>query len=321
MKRVMILGVTGQDGSYLAEHLLKQGDCNVVGVARRSSTGNMKNIQGILNHENFALESGELIDIANFHKLFLEYSPHVIYNEADQDHVGYSYELPGYSYDVTGSTVGKMLDVVNSLSSDTKFFQPLSATMFGHAPAPQNEDTRFHPQSPYAVAKVFAYYVCQYYRNVHDMHVSTAILYNHESKRRDEKYLLHKIAASAVRIANGEQEALSLGDITQLVDIGYAPEYVTYFPKIMNLDHPGDWVLSTTLPRTISTLCEWAFELVGIENWPEKITHNKNFDYPGKPQTLVGNSIKAATDFGFQPRMDSLDVIEILVKHYTRNGL
>ncbi|MDB4786229.1 GDP-mannose 4,6-dehydratase [bacterium] len=310
------MGVTGQDGSYLAKYLLNKGE-QVVGVARRSSTGNLKNIETILDHPRFILETGELTDPLRFHTLLLRHRPEYIYNEADQDHVGYSYDTPSHSYDVTGSAVGKMLEIVSCVDRSIRFFQPLSATMFGAAESPQRETTDFQPQSPYACAKVFAYYLCRYYRDK-GLHVSTAILYNHESTRRDEKYLLHKIAASAVRVASGKQKTLSLGDITQVVDIGFAHEYVRYFPRILVDEEPGDWILCSKKHYTIAKLCEAAFEKVGISDWRNYVSVNPDFDYPGKRQMLVGDCSKAANELGFNPQVDALQVVKILVDQYIR---
>ena len=316
MKTVMIVGCTGQDGSLLARHLLRSGDCKVIGVHRRTSTGNLERVADLLNYQNFELEHGDLLDAVSIHKLLLKHKPDEVYNEADQDNVGWSYDTPGYSYAVTAKAVGDLLEVIKSVSKDIRVFQPVSATMFGDASDPQSETTPFSPQSPYACAKVFAYHLCNYYRDVEGMYVSTAILYNHESTLRHEGYLLHKIAASAARIKVGQQKTLVIGDPSQWVDIGCAKEFVTFFPRILNLKNADDFVVCTPFPHQISTLVGQAFSYFNIPRCC--LETDLEFNYPGKLQTLVGNPTKLVGALDDQPKRSASEVMKELLEHYAR---
>ncbi|MCK4791162.1 MAG: GDP-mannose 4,6-dehydratase, partial [Desulfobacteraceae bacterium] len=231
MKKALIFGVTGQDGSYLADVLLDKG-YEVHGMARRSATGNTKNIEHLIRDEEvfnrrFFLHRGDLADATSIYRIIDSVEPHEVYNEADQDHVVWSYDMVGYSTDITGSAVGRILEAIKQVNSSIRFFQPCSSHMFGKPQdSPQTEMTPFNPQSPYACAKVMAYYLTRYYREAFGMFASTAILYNHESPRNTTEYVTRKITTSAARIALGKQDKLILGDLSARIDWGYSKEYM-----------------------------------------------------------------------------------------------
>ena len=310
-KKALILGVTGQDGSYLAEVLLEKG-YEVHGMYRRSATGNTKNIVQIL--DKIILHKGDLADMTSIYRIISEVRPQEIYNEADQDHVGWSYDMPGYSYDITSAAVGRILETIKQIDPTIKYFQPLSSTMFGDAKQnPQTENTYFIHQSPYACAKTLAYYLTKYYREVHGIFASSAIFYNHDSPRRSEEYLLHKICGSAVRISNGMQKDLSVGCLDLPVDIGYAKEYMETAWKIMQQEKPDDFIISTGETHTIKEYIDETFKQLGIET-EEKIKIDPKFARPGKQVGLMGDIGKAKKTFGFEPKIKFKELINILIK-------
>jgi GDPmannose 4,6-dehydratase len=311
-KRALILGITGQDGSYLAEVLLEK-DYEVHGMVRRTSTGNLKNIQSF--QSKLKLHEGDMLDISSIDRIVRTVQPHEIYNEADQDNVGWSYKNVGYSCDITGAAVGKILDVVCRIDKSIKFFQPCSAMMFDDWASLQDEDTRFAPKSPYACAKIMAYYFAQYYRHVHGMFVATAIFYNHDSPRRTEEYLLHKICKSVVRISKGLQDTLALGNLNMLVDIGYAREYMGAAYQIMQQPKPDDFVIGSREGVMIRYLVNQAFDQVNIGKSLDFVTEDPEFYRPGKQSNLVGDCRKANKAFGWNPEYAAEDMVKLLIEH------
>ena len=221
-KKALIFGITGQDGSYMAELLLDKG-YEVHGLIRRSATGNKRNIVHIL--DKITLHKGDLADATSLYRVITTVKPDELYNFADQDHVSWSYDSPDYSSDITGAAVGRILEIIRQVNPKIKFFQPISSNMFGKVvQSPQTEETALRPQSPYACAKAYAYLLCRYYRDVFNLFASTAIFYNHESPRRTEEYVTRKITKAAACIKLGLQKKLLLGDLSLGVDFGYAPD-------------------------------------------------------------------------------------------------
>ncbi len=318
-KKALILGITGQDGSYLAELLLEKG-YEVHGMIRKSATGNTKNIKHIM--DKIILHKGNLTDPVSIYKLIDDVRPEEIYNEADQDHVSWSFDMAGYNYDVTGAAVGRILEIIKQVYSEediknhkVKYFQPLSSNIFGiPAETPQTEETKVKPQSPYACGKVLAQVVCQYYKDVYGMFVSTGIFYNHESPRRTEDYVTHKITKAAVRISKGLQKKLYLGDLSTKVDFGYAPEYMGAAWSIMQLDKPEDFIICTGETHSVQEFLEEAFRQVGL-NADDYVEYDKQFERPGKTGDLVGNYSKATRAFGFEPRVKFREIIRILIEN------
>lgn len=317
-KRALILGA-GQDASFLAEILLEK-DYEVHLLHRRSSADNLWRVRHLL--DRIELHKGDMADPAGVEDTIHRVYPSEIYNEADQDHVDWSLATPAYSADITYGAVVRTLEALRRFSRacpHVRFFQPLSATMFGAAPPPQNEDTAFAPQSPYAVSKVAAYYACQHYRREYGLHVSTAIMYSHDSVRRQGDYLLHRICRGAVRIAAGKEKSLALGDLDAVVDIGCAREYMEGVHRLMQLPQPGDYVLSSGRHWTIRGLVECAFRTAGVKNKFDSLSvSDDTFHRPGPPCQLVGDSAKAREAFGFRPLRGPGDLVEELVEKYRR---
>jgi len=309
-KKALILGITGQDGSYLAELLLEKG-YEVHGMIRKSATGNTKNIDHIL--DKLVIHRGDLNDPQSVYNIINEVRPSEIYNEADQDHVGWSNSMPSYSYDVTGAAVGKILEMVRQIDKNIKFFQPVSSNIFGEADNPQTEETPLNPQSPYACAKAFAYILSRYYRKVHGMFVSTGIFYNHESPRRTEDYVTSKITKAVVRISKGLQKELHLGNLDAKIDFGYAKEYMEAAWKIMQLDESDDFIINTGELHSIKEFLEEAFRVVGL-NPDDYVKFDSKFARPGKIMALLGDNSKAKNAFGFEPKIKFKELINILIE-------
>ncbi len=318
-KKALILGITGQDGSYLAELLLEKG-YEVHGMIRKSATGNTKNIKHII--DKIHLHKGNLTDPISIYKIIDGVKPDEIYNEADQDHVSWSFDMAGYSYDVTGAAVGKILEIIKQVYSEeelkngrVKYFQPLSSNMFGlPKESPQTEETSFNPQSPYACAKVLAYVLCKYYREVYGMFVCTGIFYNHESPRRTEEYVTHKITKAAVKISKGLQNKLYLGDLSTKVDFGYAPDYMKAAWNIMQLEKPDDFIICTGELHSVEEFLYEAFKQVGL-NADDYVEYDKRFERPGKTGDLVGDFSKASRVFDYSPRVRFKEIIRMLIEN------
>lgn len=316
MKRALILGVTGQDGSYLADYLLSRG-YQVHGLYRRTSTGNTKNIEHI--RDQITLHQGDLSDVASLQRIIEEVKPDEIYNEADQDNVGWSYSSVGYSCEVTASAVGRVLEVIRLIDTSIKYFQPCTAMMFGPTVYhPQDERTKFNPMSPYACAKVMAYHLCRFYRDYYGMFVCTGIFYNHDSVRRTEDYLLHKIAASAVRIAKNKQDILKLGDLDTEVDIGYAPEYMVAAHHIMHAGKPDDFIVGSGCVFPIHILVETAFQAAGVKWDAGRVVLDPHFKRPEDGTVLMGDNAKIRKELGWKPVHHARSLVEVLVDHYQR---
>ena len=306
------MGITGQDGSYLAELLLSKG-YEVHGMYRKSATGNTVNIKHFM--DKITLHKGNLLDPISIYGIIKSVMPDEIYNEADQDHVSWSFDMAGYSYDVTGAAVGKILEMIRQINPKIKYFQPLSSNIFGiPEESPQKETSSLRPQSPYACGKVFAYVLCKYYRDVYGIPVYTAIFYNHESPRRTEDYVTRKITKSAVRIKLGMQKKLFLGDLSTRVDFGYAPEFMEAAWNIMQQEKPDDFIICTGETHSVREFLEEAFKSLEL-NPDDYVEYDKRFERPGKTGDLVGNYSKATRTFGYQPKIKFRDIIKILIEN------
>ncbi len=311
-KKALIFGITGQDGSYLAELLLKKG-YEVHGLLRRSSTGNTKNIEHII--DKILIHRGDLADTTSIYRVINSVKPDEIYNEADQDHVSWSYDSVDYSCDITGSAVARILEIIKQTLPNVKFFQPLSSNIFGKAiETPQNENTAFNPQSPYAAAKVFAYVLCQYYREVFDIWVSTGIFYNHESERRTEDYVTRKITSGVAKISLGLQDKLYLGNLDTLIDFGYTPEYMEAAWNIMQLDDANDYIISTGEAHTVKEFLEEAFSIVGLKP-DDYVEFDPKYARPSDTSLLIGDTSKAEKAFGFHPKVKFKKLVRLMVEN------
>ncbi len=311
-KKALILGIGGQDGSYLAEFLLKKG-YEVHGLIRRSATGNTKNIDHLL--KEITLHPGDLADVPSMFRIITEAKPDEIYNEADQDHAGWSYKLVDYASDITGGAPGRILEIIRQVNPKIKYFQPLTSNMYGLTETEkQNEETPFNPQSPYACAKVYAYYLTRYYRNVHGLFASSATFFNHESPRRTDSYVTRKITKAAARISLGLQDKLTLGDIEPRIDFGFAGEYMEAAWNILQLDHADDFVIGTGEAVSVRDFMEEAFKAVGLKA-ADHVTIDQSLFRPGKTSTLIADYTKAKKAFGYEPKIKYKDLIKIMVDH------
>jgi len=311
MRKALILGITGQDGSYLAELLLEKG-YEVHGMLRRSATGNKKNILHLL--DKVTLHRGDMADPTSLYRIISQVKPDEIYNEADQDHVVWSFDSVGYSCDITGAAPGRLFEIVRQIDPKIKVFQPVSSNMFGIAKNPQTEDTPFRPQSPYAAAKVMAFVMARYYRDVFKMFISTGIFYNHESPRRTEEYVTRKITKAAVRIKLGRQKKLLLGNLDAKVDFGYAKEYMEAAWNIMQLPEADDFIICTGEAHSVKEFLHTAFQTVGLDA-DKYVEFDPRFARPGNTSALLGDYSKAKKAFGFEPKVRFKDLVKLMVAH------
>jgi GDPmannose 4,6-dehydratase len=318
MRKALILGVTGQDGSYLADILLEKG-YEVHGMVRRSATGNTRNIEHLIRDPElfncrFFLCRGDLADPTSLYRIINSIRPQEIYNEADQDHVGWSYDMVGFSADITGAAVGRILEIIRQLDPCIRYFQPCTSNMFGKTDCEfQTETTPFNPQSPYACAKVMAYYLTRYYREAFGMFASNAILYNHESPRRTAEYVTRKITRSVARLACGKQDKLVLGDLSARIDWGYSKEYMEAAWQMLQLDRPDDFVIATGEAHSVREFVEEAFAVVGLR--PEDyVVTDQDLLRPTKTSTLIGDTSKARERFGFNPKVKFTELVKLMVE-------
>ena len=317
MKKALIFGVTGQDGSYLAEILLEKG-YEVHGMVRRSATGNTRNIDHLIKgsqlfDHSFFLHRGDLADPTSIYRIINTVRPHEIYNEADQDHVSWSFDMVGYSLDITGAAVGRILEIIKQIDTSIRFFQPCTSNMFGKTDIiPQTESTPFNPQSPYACAKVFAYYLTRYYREAFGIFASTGIFYNHESPRRTAEYVTRKITKSVARIACGKQDKLTLGDLSARIDWGYAREYMETAWKILQLDKPDDYIIATGEAHSVKEFVDEAFAVVNLRA-EDYVDSDQSLFRPTQTGILIGDTTKARKAFEFEPKVRFKELVKVMM--------
>tara|TARA_B110000438_G_scaffold293842_1_gene334339 strand:+ start:4442 stop:5416 length:975 start_codon:yes stop_codon:yes gene_type:complete len=323
MKKALILGVTGQDGSYLADILLSKG-YEVHGLIRKSATGNTKNIQHLISDENilnisFFLHRGDLLDSTSLYRIFSEVNPDEIYNEADQDHVRWSYDMVSYSSEITAVAVARILEIIKQVNPNIKYFQPLTSNMFGISNTDkQNESTQFNPQSPYAISKTFAYYTTKYYRETFGIHASTAIFYNHESPRRTPEYVTRKITQSVARISLGKQKKLVLGDTSAKIDWGYAKDYMEAAWTMLQHMDADDYVIGSGKAYSVRDFVDEAFSIVGLETG-KYLETSQEFMRPSKTSTLVADISKAKKILHFEPKVDFHNLVRIMLEEDLKN--
>jgi GDPmannose 4,6-dehydratase len=318
MNKALILGVTGQDGSYLADILLEKG-YEVHGMYRKSATGNTKNILHLMEdrqlfNKRFFLHRGDMADATSVYRIISEVRPAEIYNEADQDHVRWSFDMVGYSSDITATAVARCLEIIKQVDPKIRYFQPCTSNMFGLAETEtQTESTPFNPQSPYAIAKTFAWYTTRHYRHAYGMHASAAILYNHESPRRTPEYVTRKITQSVARIALKKQDKLVLGDLSARIDWGYAREYMEAAWRMLQQEQADDYVIGTGEAHSVKEFVDEAFAVVGLD--PAKyLETSSEFLRPTKTSALVGDITKAKKTFGFDPKTRFKELVSLMVK-------
>ena len=334
MKKALITGITGQDGSYLAEFLLEKG-YEVHGIVRRASISNTARIDHLLKENKIKLHDGDLTDSSGLIRLVGEIKPDEIYNLAAQSHVQVSFDAPEYSGDVDALGVLRILEAVRvcGLTKTCKVYQASTSELYGKVEeVPQRETTPFHPYSPYAVAKLYGYWIIKEYRDAYGMFAVNGILFNHESERRGENFVTRKITLAAGRIAEGLQDHLELGNMDSLRDWGYAKDYVECMWLILQQEKPEDFVIATGVQHTVRDFTEKAFKANGIDiRWEGKGLDEKGYDAstgkmlvsvnpqwfrPTDVDNLWGDPTKAKTVLGWNPQKTSYEeLVEIMAKH------
>ncbi len=321
MRKALIFGITGQDGSYLAELLIKKG-YEVHGVIRRASTFNTGRIDHLYEdphakRTNFLLHFGDLSDANTIRKLIYEIEPEEIYNLGAQSHVRVSFDIPEYTANITGLGVLRLLEAIKDYEEQTKhkvkFYQASSSEMFGAAPAPQRETTSFHPRSPYGVAKVFAYWTTVNYREAYGLFAVNGILFNHESERRGETFVTRKIARGVARIKAGLEDKLYLGNLDAKRDWGYAPEYVEAMWMMLQQSEPEDYVIGTGESHSVQEFVEAAFTEIGISDWKKHVEIDPRYYRPSEVDDLRADISKAKKKLGWQPKTNFKELVKIIV--------
>lgn len=313
MKRALITGITGQDGSYLAELLLKKG-YSVYGLVRRLSTPNTENIKHLLN--DVELISGDLLDQKSLDDAVNEAQPDEVYNLAAQSFVKTSWNQAVLTGEYTALGVTRMLEAVKTVNPRIKFYQASSSEMFGKVTeSPQKETTRFYPRSPYGVAKVYGHYITLNYRESYDIFACSGILFNHESPRRGIEFVTRKISHAVARISLGKQDKLILGNLESTRDWGYAGDYVEAMWMMLQQDKPDDYVIATGETHSIEEFVKGAFAAIGVEDWRKYVeSNNPKFLRPAEVDSLIGDYSKAKKTLGWEPKTSFKDLVKMMVK-------
>lgn len=310
-KNALITGITGQDGSYLAELLYNKG-YNVYGLVRRLSTPNTSRIDHILN--NIELLQGDLTDQSSLSEAMRIAQPDEVYNLAAQSFVGTSWNQPVHTGDVTGLGVVRVLEAVRHVVPHARVYQASSSEMFGKVQeTPQTENTKFYPRSPYGVAKVYAYWTCVNYRESYDMHISNGILFNHESPRRGIEFVTRKITDSVARIYHGLESELRLGNLDAKRDWGYAGDYVDAMWRMLQQDEPGDYVIATGETHSVEEFVQEAFSIAGLD-WQKYVVVDPKFVRPAEVQLLLGDPSKAKRVLGWEPKVHFKELVKMMVE-------
>lgn len=315
-RRALISGITGQDGSYLCELLLGKG-YEVHGLIRRASTFNTSRIAHLYQdpHDPDAqlfLHYGDLSDGVRLVTLLNEIQPSEVYNLAAQSHVRVSFDEPEHTGDTTGIGAMRILEAVRMTGLDCRFYQASSSEMFGAAPPPQNEATRFHPRSPYGAAKVYAYWATRNYREAYGMFAVNGILFNHESPRRGETFVTRKVTRAVARIRAGIQDFVYMGNLDSIRDWGYAPEYVEGMWRMLQADLPDDYVLATGGNFTVRDFVVTAFEHAGLD-WEKHVKFDERYLRPTEVDALIGDASKAERELGWKAKVDTEELARIMV--------
>jgi GDPmannose 4,6-dehydratase len=318
-KKALVLGATGQDGSYMIDLLLKK-KYEVHGLYRKSSVGNTGNIDHLIQNDkvynkNFFLHKGDLLDSVSLNNIINKISPKEIYNFADQDHVGWSYEIPSYSFKTTALSVIEILEIIRKKKQKIKFFQPISSNIFGETgEKKQNEETIPEPNSIYALAKTTAFYASKMYSKVYNLHICGAIFFNHESPKRHRDYVSKKIVQNVCEIFYGKRKYIYLGNIKSKIDWGYAKEYVEYAWKIMQQKKGKFYVIGTGKNNSVEYFVKKCFEYVGLE-YKKYIKIDKKLFRPSKTRNLIADTSKAKKDLKFKLKTNLDELIKIMMKH------
>ncbi len=316
-KKALITGITGQDGSYLAELLLEKG-YEVHGIIRRASTFNTSRLDGIYSDPHspknrLFLHYGDLSDASALSRLVAKIQPEEVYNLAAQSHVRVSFDSPEYTADITGTGTIRLLEAIREVGIKPRFYQASSSEMFGKVmEVPQTETTPFYPRSPYGAAKVYSYWITVNYRESYGMHASNGILFNHESPRRGETFVTRKITRAVAHIHAGLQDKLFLGNIESKRDWGYAKEYVEGMWLMLQQDEPDDYVLATNETYTIREFLEVSFSRVGLD-WQKYVEFDPVYCRPAEVDLLIGDYSKAKKKLGWEPKTKMHDLAKLMV--------
>lgn len=319
-KRIaLVTGVSGQDGSYLAELLLNKG-YTVHGLVRRVSTytrwrvDHLHKHQGYQDSQRFILHYGDLTDSSNLARLIEKIQPDEIYNLGAQSHVGVSFDVPEYTANVVALGALRLLEAIRETRVNTKFYQASSSEMFGNAPPPQNEQSLMIPQSPYGIAKVAAYHFTRNHRDAYGLFACNGILFNHESPRRGENFVTRKITIGIAEILAGKRDKLNLGNLDARRDWGYAPEYVEAMWKILQQEKPDDYVVATGETHSVKEFVIEAFRCVGINDWEKYVSVDPQYYRPAEVHNLIGDITKAKNKLGWEPKVKFKDLVRIMVR-------
>jgi GDPmannose 4,6-dehydratase len=325
MKKALVTGITGQDGSYLAELLLSK-DYEVHGMIRRSSTFNTDRIDHLYQdpHEEgvrLFLHYGDLTDGSQLARLIRKVQPDEIYNLAAQTHVQVSFDQPEYTGDVAGLGVTRLLEAIRETGVDTRLYHASSSEIFGDAPPPQSEDTPFRPRSPYAVAKLYAHWIVRNYREAYGMFSVSGILFNHEGERRGETFVTRKVSRAVAKIVSGRQDNVYLGNLEPARDWGHARDYVEAMWLMMQQEEPRDYCIGTGESHSVRELCELAFRHVGLD-WERFVEVDPRYFRPTEVEELRADPTRAMTELGWKPKVSFSELVTGMVEHdLTEQGL
>jgi len=309
-RTALITGITGQDGSYLAEFLLSEG-YNVIGMVRRTSTINFDRLAHF--QDDVEIVQGDLLDQMSLIDILHEYRPQEVYNLAAQSFVPTSWKQPVLTGEFTALGVTRILDAVRIVDSGIRFYQASSSEMFGRVrEVPQKETTPFYPRSPYGVAKVYGHWITVNYRESYDLFACSGILFNHESPRRGIEFVTHKVTLAAARIKLGLQDRVGLGNLDARRDWGYAGDYVRAMWLMLQQDEPDDYVIATGETHTVRELCQVAFDHVGL-NWEDHVYIDERFYRPAEVDLLIGDASKAGQKLGWEPTVSFAELIHMMV--------
>ena len=323
MKKALITGITGQDGSYLAELLLSKG-YEVHGLIRRSSSFNTDRIDHLMSNPEIHqvklfLHYADMTDGSRLVTLISKIAPDEVYNLAAQSHVRVSFDEPEYTGDSVGMGTTRLLEAIRITQVSCRFYQASSSEMFGATPPPQNEQTPFYPRSPYGVAKLYGYWITRNYREAYGLFACNGILFNHESERRGETFVTRKIAVAAARIAEGRQRYLTLGNLESIRDWGYAPEYVKGMWMMLQQNFPDDYVLATNRGYSIKEFLQFSFDTVGLD-WKKHVKFDPRYLRATEVDALIGDYSKAENTFGWRPKTFAPELARLMVNFELRNS-
>lgn len=314
MKTAFITGITGQDGSYLAEFLLEKG-YKVYGLTRRTSTQNYDRIKHLINHPELTLVSGDLIDQHSLTQAFKDTQPDEIYNLAAQSFVQASWEQPVLTGEFTALGVTRVLEAVKLASPHSRFYQASSSEMFGKVrEVPQNENTPFYPRSPYGVAKAYGHWITVNYRESYGMYAVSGILFNHESPRRGLEFVTRKIANGVARVKLGKQPHINLGNLDAKRDWGYAKDYVVAMWQMLQQPKPEDYVVATGETHSVREFLQLACQAAGIPDWESIYQHDPKYDRPAEVDLLIGDASKAKEVLQWQPSVTFAELVTLMVE-------